>query len=87
MDLNKLVKKWDIIVPKQYSLDEDKYKEYIVNNILAYKNILTRGKIKSISLEQLSKMNETNIREYLNKLTDREIFDSLCFCKKWAFAR
>jgi hypothetical protein len=49
--------------------------EYIVNNILAYKNILTRGKLKSISLEELSKMNETNIREYLNKLTDKEIFN------------
>ena len=75
MDLSKLVQKWNIIVPKQYALNEDKSKEYIVNNILAYKNILTRGKLKSISLEELSKMNETNIREYLNKLTDREIFD------------
>jgi hypothetical protein len=75
MDLSKLVQKWDIVVPKQYTLDEDKYKKYIVNNILAYKNILTRGRLKSISLEELSKMNEPNIREYLNKLTDREIFN------------
>ena len=50
-------------------------RRYIVNNIVLYNKVLTRGKIDPIPIEVCVFMRTHDIIEYISKLTDREIFE------------
>jgi len=61
----------DIVIPVNINITA---REYILKNIVSYKNVITRQESTFGDLEQLS---DTQIAGYLTTMKDREIFSSL----------
>jgi hypothetical protein len=76
--LDQLINDWGIIVPNKYTNNIQTYTNYIINDLLSYKEVIERNQnsknFKKISLDKLSKLENSEIRKYLLKLTDKEIF-------------
>lgn len=70
-DIDELIKSFGIVVPK--GLEEYKF-AYVFNNISQYKHVATRTRFKIISPELLIFTPVKELIQYINSLTDIEIF-------------
>jgi hypothetical protein len=73
-NVSDIIRTFGMVIPRSF---ENNVREYILNNIISYKDILTRGDLKNISLETLRRRNQHTIRSHFKKLTDYEIFNFL----------
>jgi hypothetical protein len=54
-------------------------RQYIIDNIVEYKDVITRTTCNILSVEKLSRMKKQEVEKYLVKLTDDEIFTTFGF--------
>jgi len=74
--LDQLIDEWGIIIPNQYSKDMYIYMSYILTTLLSYTEVIKRGEnFKKYSSDKLFKLTHSEIKNYLLKLTDKEIFN------------
>lgn len=71
-DPSDIIDRFQMKVPLAYSNNRS---AYVKNNIIEYADVLTRGNLKPISVSELVCMSQRDVRLYLNKLTDAEIFN------------
>jgi hypothetical protein len=69
-----LVSAYKIVVPVSHIIDP---KRYVIENLVDYANIFTRGNIDIVPVDVLIHGERLDIEQYLSKLTDQEIFSTM----------